>query len=264
MANKKIADDSVEVVHYYNILYNLENKDNKENKYASEVSSPADKDNICSSISSDLEPSGSQNPVVAPGHLGERVLASEMVNPEDLSDDDIERAVIQFFDNGEGTPQRYKLKVRLNLTDKENVEFIATLTTDWSNFKKYIPEDCKDAIKEHARKFRATIKREYNRFPYMGKFHLNQGRSQDTSRPFTQIEPWTWAFVWWDAENSIWKYHLGMYNWNRAGDFNHSHITALQTKAGVKGQDLFINPKYDKRERPKTWAQLRAEKRAVK
>jgi hypothetical protein len=263
MAQQETVKNSEQVVGYYNILYNLENKENKENIQASEVSSPADKDNTFPSDRSDFEPSGSENPVLPSGHLGEEVLASEMVNC-DLSQDEIERAIFHFFDNGEDNPQRYKLKVRLNLVDKENVEFIATLTKDWSNFKKYIPEECKKEIIEEARILRANIKKTFGIVPYMGKFHLNQGFKKDTTRAFTQIEPWTWAFAWYDKEYEYWRYSIRMYSWSHQGDFSKIHLTAAQTRARVKGQDLFINPKYDQRERPKTWAQLRAEKRAGK
>jgi hypothetical protein len=260
---QKIEKNSEEVVGYYNILYNLENKENKENIQASEVSSPADKDDTFISSRSGLEPCGSKNPDLPSGHLGEGVLASEMVNC-DLSQDDVVRSIFHFFDNGEETTKRYKLKARLNLVDKENVEFIATLTKDWSNFKKYIPKECRKEIIEEARILRANIKKNFGIIPYMGKFHLNQGLSKTTTRAFTQIEPWTWAFAWYDKEYEYWRYSIRMYSWCHQGDFSKTHLTAAQVKSKVKGQDLFINPKYDQRERPKTWAQLRAEKRAGK
>jgi hypothetical protein len=256
-------------VGYYNILYKLDNKENRDNILANEATSSADEDNTCLSSSSGLASlSASQDipPQVEVSSLGVGNLAKE--NPEedlrDLCEDQIKRAIVQFFDNGEGTPQRFKIKVRLNLTDKDNPEFIATLTKDWSNFTKYIPLECKDQIKDFAQKFKAQIKKDFNIAPYLGKFHLNQGRRPDVNRAFTQIEPWTVSAVWYDNENAIWHYYLQIQDWIRSGTFSSAHLTAAQQKIGVKGQDLFVNEKYETRQRPKTWAEIRAEKRAAK
>jgi hypothetical protein len=177
-----------------------------------------------------------------------------------LNEDMISRALIQFFDNGEGAKQRFKIKVRFNLVDKENPEFIATLTKDWSNFKKYIPEECKDNIMEYAREFRAKIKQEYDTVPYMGKFHLNIGKQTGQTRGFTNIEPNTLTFVWYDTANNQWKYFIMFYDFIRNGTFDATHVTKAQERVGVKTQDLYINPKYDIVKRPKTWAQQRAER----
>jgi hypothetical protein len=266
---KNSVEDSNQVVHYYNILYKLDNKDNKDNILGNEESSLPDEKNTLPSIPSGIASrSASQDipPQEEPFVSG--VGNTEMVNPDqdlrDLCEDQIKRAIIQFFDNGEGAPQRYKLKTRLNLTDGDNPEFIATLTKDWSNFKKYIPAECKETIMDVARDFRAKIKQQYNTTPYMGKFHLNQGRQAGVDKAFTQIEPNTVAFVWYDSINGQWKYFFQLQDWIRTGDLTAAHITAAQVKTGVKGQDLYINPKYETRQRPKTWAELRAEKRAVK
>lgn len=264
------ASSPEQVVHYYNILYKLDNRDNKENILGNESTSLPDRDNIFPSDRSGLSPKGENIPASPCSQPGEVICSgvgnTEMVNPDegDLCDDQIKRAIIQFFDNGEDVPQRYKLKVRLNLTDDDNPEFIATLTKDWPNFKKYIPLECREAIIEQAKTFKAGIKQMYNTTPWMGKFHLNQGRKPGVDRVFTQIEPYTLAFVWYDNINSQWKYSLQIQNWYKDGDFSQAHMTPAQTKIGVKGQDLYINPKYETRQRPKTWAELRAEKRAAK
>lgn len=267
---KNDLDFPTKEVGYYNILYKLDNKDNKDNILANEGTSPADEDNISPSVSSGLASlSASQDspPQVEVSSSGVGNLPQENPEEEDLRDlceDQIKRAIVQFFDNGEGVPQRFKVKVRLNLTDKDNPEFIATLTKDWSNFTKYIPQECKDQIKEFAQQFKVQIKRDYNTTPYLGKFHLNQGRRPDVSRAFTQIEPWTVAAVWYDNENTTWRYHIQIQDWVRKGTFSSAHITAEQQKIGVKGQDLYVNEKYETRQRPKTWAEIRAEKRAAK
>ena len=263
--NETITDKSTsQVVHYYN-LYNLDNKNNRDNKYVGET--PTDKDNILGSLwSGRASLSASQDSVPQVESFVPQVESSvlqvgNLSNEESvLNDDMIARAVIQFFDNGETAKQRFKLKVRFNLVDKENPEFIATLTKDWSNFKKYIPEECKEFIMNHARDLRSEIKAKYNIVPYMGKFHLNIGKQAGASKGFTNIEPNTLAFVWYDNVNSQWKYFIMFYDFIRNGTFDAAHITPAQVKAGIKTQDLYINPKYDTIKRPKTWAQQRAER----
>jgi len=250
-----------EVVHYYN-LYKLDNKNKRDNKYVGET--PTDKDNILGSLRSDLASRSASQDIP----LQEESLASQVGNLSDaepvLNEDMIARAVIQFFDNGEKSRQRFKIKVRFNLVDKENPEFIATLTKDWSNFKKYIPAECREYVMESARQFRADVKAKYNVVPYMGKFHLNTGKQTATTKGFTNIEPNTLAFVWYDNVNSQWKYFIMFYDFMRNGTFDATYITQAQTRAGVKTQDLYINPKYDDIKRPKTWAQQRAEQRSTK
>jgi len=260
-----MSHDKEQVVGYYNILYKLDNKDNKENKYVGE---PTDQDNtfhfVRSGVASRCIAVGS-----AENHLAEPVASQEgfvgNLEAARLNEDQIDRALVQFFDNGEGTPQRYKLKVRINLHDEpidQSPEFIATLTKDWSNFKKYIPLECKEIVMETARHLRAEIKSKYETTPYMGKFHLNQGRSEDVKRPFTQIEPETLVFVWYNNLTQVWMGKLAIYDWMYDFDLSPSQLKPKQIATGIKGQNLFINPKHDKRERPKTWAQLRAERRA--
>jgi hypothetical protein len=254
---KKHLNSPEQVVHYYN-LYKLDNKDNKDNKYAEETS--ADIENTCGSLrdgiaslsaSQNIPPQESQVDQV--GNLADEVLPI-------LNEDMISRAVIQFFDN-EGQKQRYKVKIRFNLVDKENPEFIATLTKDWSNFKKYIPAECREHIMESAREFRAAIKKNYETIPYMGKFHLNTGKQQGTTRGFTNIEPYTMVFVWFDSANSQWQYAIQFYDFHHKGTFDETYVTPAQKKVGVKSQYLYINPKYDQAKRPKTWAQQRLERK---
>ena len=246
-----------QVVHYYN-LYKLDNKDNKDNKYAEETS--ADIENTCGSLRSGLASlSASQDIPIQVGQVVSGDNIPDEVLPI-LNEDMISRAVIQFFDN-EGQKQRYKVKIRFNLVDKENPEFIATLTKDWSNFKKYIPAECKDYIMESAREFRAHIKKNYETTPYMGKFHLNTGKQQGTTRGFTNIEPNTMVFVWFDSTNSQWQFYIQFYDFQYKAAFDETYVTPAQKKVGVKSQYLYINPKYDQVKRPKTWAQQRLERK---
>ena len=175
-----------------------------------------------------------------------------------LTEDMIERAPIQLWDNGEKAFRRYKLKVRLNLADdNENPEFIASLTKDFRNFKKYIPAECRDEIIQKAADLRSEIKLKYDTVPYLGKFHLantwNKGKRQAN-----EIEPWTLAAVWWNAEERGWSGVVFMHEWHYIFDLFEDNLTTKQKIAGCKAATLYINPKHDKRVRPKTWAQRRA------
>lgn len=185
--------------------------------------------------------------------------ASGLVSPETiLNQDMIERAPIQFWDNGEKSFQRYKLKVRLNLhNDKTNPEFIASLTKDIRNFRKYIPEECRDAIIDKATEVRKMIKTKFGTYPYIGKFHFNQGHSNKRKNTCNQIEPWSMCALWYDTEEKGWSGILWLHDWTYSFDLFDNNITAKQSAAGLKASTLFINPKYDTRLRPKTWAQLR-------
>lgn len=176
-----------------------------------------------------------------------------------LTEDMIERAPIQLWDNGEKAFRRYKIKVRLNLAgDDENPEFIASLTKDMRNFKKYIPAECRDHIINKATQLRSAIKAQHGVYPYLGKFHLantwNKGRRQPN-----EIEPWTLAAIWWDSEEKGWSGVVCIHDWVHEFDLFEENLTSKQKTAGCKAATLYINPKHDKRVRPKTWAQRRSE-----
>lgn len=202
------------------------------------------------------------SPCSRPGDVvSEPVLAApeEPSEPFSLTEDMIERAPIQLWDNGEKSFRRYKIKVRLNLVnDNENPEFIASLTKDFRNFKKYIPAECRDFIIEKAQSIRSSIKNKFGVYPYLGKFHLanvwNKGKRQAN-----EIEPWTMAAVWWDAEEKGWSGLVWIHDWAYEFDLFEDNLTTKQKTAGCKASTLYINPKHDKRVRPKTWAQRRAE-----
>jgi hypothetical protein len=172
-----------------------------------------------------------------------------------LSQEEIQRANIQMYDNGENSPQRYKIKVGIDLVDGDRVEFIASLTKDFRNFKKYIPEQCKQTIISLATAFRKDIKSKYQSYPYLGKFHMNQGRGRHVH---SQIEPNTFVAIWYDTEDRGWCGELMIHDWTHRFDLFDEYVTDKQKKTGLKCQDNWHNPQHDKRERPLTWAQQRA------
>lgn len=245
-------------VDYY---YNKDNRDNRNNIQVDQNWS-TNSDNGLSPSFSGISPGGEENPQASTEATCSGVVAPALVNSPDLNADQIKRAIVQFFDNGETAYRRFKIKIRLNLTDGDNPEFIANLTKDWSNFSRYIPAECKDQLKPYTLALRNQIRADYNAIPYLGKFHLAQTRSDEFTP--TQIEPWTYVAVWFNQSTNCWQYQLQIQDWSHAGELSQMDLTAKQIKYGVKAQDLYINPKLDNRQknRPKTWAQLRAERNA--
>lgn len=228
-------------IHYYN----KDNKDNIDNTFLR-----SNEDNVASHSSYGVA-AREEVAVATNDPNGSAILAAAMVK----------RAVIQLFDNGEQAAQQYKLKIRLNLTDGENPEFIAPLTKNFQNFKKYIPEQGREQVIETAREFRKDIKQQYGHFPYVGKFHLNTGKNTTHQRNVINIEPYTLAIVWFDNLNNHWRYVLSIYDFAVRGGLDSTYITAKQKYIGVKCQDLYCNPMYaTTAKRPQTWAEQRSKK----
>lgn len=246
---KSISDNRG--VHYYN-EDNKENKDNEdnysehENRFRPISFGLASEEALVNCFEEDLSSSQKE---------AEEDLSSSETLP--LDSDQVERFIIQLFDNGPDAFQRYKLKIRLNLVDKENPEFIASLTKDIRNFKKYIPESCRAEIIQMAQEERQRIKKQYGIYPYLGKFHLNVGAARGKKKVCNQIEPDTFAVVWWDDENKGWSGIFKIQNFAREFDLFTDYLTPKQKLQGVKAQDNWTNPKYDKTVRPQTWAEKR-------
>jgi hypothetical protein len=253
---QRIKNDSKKGVGYYN-KDNIKNKENKENKnnYADDVSlgEPHLLHNPLSFVSLGIASCEAQEV------NSEAILASpEAVNPgseiaQNSIYDQMKTALIQLFDNGEDTLQRYKCKVRINLTDGTNPEFIASLTKDIRNFKKYIPVEGREEVIEFATEVRKKIKKITGNYPYIGKFHFNaQGAGNRT------IEPMTAVAIWYDADAKGWSGCLMIYDWVHQFDLFSQYLTDKQRAARVKAQDTFTHPNHQKA-RPLTWAQRRAQ-----
>jgi hypothetical protein len=209
-------------------------------------------ENSFSSSSSGISPSGEEQP-------SQGQVAGVVVSETEffLTASMIDRASIQLFDNGEKALQRYKFKIRLNLhgqDHKKSPEFIASLTKDFRNFKRYIPAECREQIIEQAHKIRTDIKKRFGTYPYIGKLHLKQ---TSTGVTCNQIEPYTLVTVWYDSEERGWSGILWFHAWTLAFDLFDNNITTRQRLAGVKASTLYINPEHDQRQRPQTWAQMR-------
>lgn len=239
--------------------YNKDNKDKEDKKdkilgrnnpfltSSSGLEATPLKVNSCSMLSSSEGQQGEEEP------LDSGALGSEIEEMKILSD--MKTAIIQLYDNGEQSKQRYKLKTRINLKDGENPEFIANLTKDLRNFKKYIPEEGKTEVLEFATHFRKEIKTQFGSYPYLGKFHFNTGGQGSRT-----IEPNTVVAVWYDSDNKGWSGALMIYDWILKFDLFNEYLSDKQKQAGVKCQTTWTHPDHQKA-RPKTWAQQRAEKK---
>jgi hypothetical protein len=240
---------------YYNKEEQRIKKKNKEEHISGGICTTSTENNDSTRVSS-----GIASPCSRPEVSQEEEVVVAAEEGFTLNESMIERAPIQFWDNGEGSFRRYKLKVRLNLVDDdENPEFIASLTKEMRDFRKYIPLECRDEVTKRAKHIRAQVKEKFGVYPYLGKFHLantwNKGRRQ-----INEIEPWTMAAVWWDQEEKGWSGLVWIHDWAYEFDLFEDNLTVKQKSAGCKAATLYINPTHDKRVRPKTWAQKRSEK----
>lgn len=223
---------------------NTYNKDNEENKDK--------KDNKVNSLgSSSLGSSADASPLGKP--IGQQELLDSEAEPDSvlLDCDRIKSSIIQFIDNGEKFRQRYKLKVRINLTTKKHVEFIAPMNKNIQDFKRHIPGSNREQILQLAYDIRADVKKEFDIWPYIGKFHFN------THSRNINIEPDTFAAVWYSNLDQGWICLVKIQNWFRAWDLPNDRLTEKQIQIGVKGQAVYKNPAYDTRVRPLTWQQMR-------
>jgi hypothetical protein len=139
----------------------------------------------------------------------------------------------------------------------QQAEFISSLTKDMRNCKKFIPEPGREDISDLARDIRFKIKNEEKEYPYIGKFHLNVGWNSKGAG-FIQIEPETFAAVWYDNHYQGFRGCLKIYDWTLNFDLFEDRVTDKQSRAGMVCQTIYKNPKYDRTIRPKTWAERRA------
>jgi hypothetical protein len=241
--------------------YNEDNKDNKEKEENEDI------------IAGAVAPCNGVNPLASPwsGCATEEEVAVPPVNPvmglgsatAILDKSKVLRAAVQLFDNGPAEPQRYKLKVRLNLVDGTHVEFIAALTQRIQNFKKHIPQPYTDALIDAARMFREQIFRKYSVYPFLGKFHRNLGRSAKNTRNVKNIEPNTMAVVWFNTEDQHWTYTFQIHDLVIQGDLDETYVSAKQQQVGLLAKDLWTNGTVGdpyKEQRPLTYMEMMAQK----
>ena len=204
--------------------------------------------------------------VVEDPEEGEVSLETSLVNqaptspPDYIQPEQIKRCIVQYYHNqGSAKVQERKLKVRLNCDfgdGEENIDFIATLTTDLSNFKKYHPEESREFIHNWTMNCRSQVNHEFGVKPYMGKFHENNGWRPGRSQ-VNQIEPWTSCLLWYDKDKRIYRCLLRIYQWEEIFELSDETVNEKQKKTNLKAQKLWYNPTHLNLQRPKTWAQKR-------
>ena len=182
-------------------------------------------------------------------------------SPHDLiRPEHIKRCILQYYQNaGANKLQKHKLKIRMNCDfgdGEEAVEFIAALTQDLGNFKKYHPAESKEFIQEWTDVARSEIRQKYDVKPHLGKFHNNGGWDTKGTQ-FNQIEPWCACIVWYDRAARVYRALVRIYEWQELFELKSDTITDKQLKVNVKAQALWHNPLHLNIQRPKTWAEKR-------
>ena len=174
-----------------------------------------------------------------------------------LGPHNVKRAIVQLFNNEGG--QR-KLKIRLNLDDGTNAEFIAPLQpkSNLTNFLRYTA-DSKDHAREVFTGMRKYVKEYLGVTPQQGKFHERVG-SRTGGMQTIQVEPQCYGAIGWNGEDKTYLSWIVLYDLQlHRIALEDGYLTDAQKRTGVRGQYLWINPRFDERQRPKTWAQKRKE-----
>jgi hypothetical protein len=92
--------------------------------------------------------------------------------------------------------------------------------------------------------------------PQQGKFHLNGGRKN--KKTIIQVEPECYGAIVYNSEINEYVVYLKLYDlWIMQETLSSDYLTDNQKKTNVRGQRLWINPKFDTRVRPLTWAEKR-------
>jgi hypothetical protein len=176
---------------------------------------------------------------------------------EPLGPHNVKRALFTLFNNDNG---RRNLAVRLNLTDGTNAEFVAAVQQK-SNLTNYLKHTgiYKETAREWFTGIRKYCKQEMGVMPQTGKWHLNQ-KKRGTGLQTIQVEPQCYGSVAYDKESTEYMLFVKMYDLMIMNELMTSEsLTEKQRAQGVRGQFLWINPRFDDRQRPKTFAQLRKE-----
>jgi hypothetical protein len=171
-----------------------------------------------------------------------------------LGPHNIKRAMIQFFNNPDGR----KLKIRVNLEDGTNAEYIAPLqpVSNLTNFLKHTG-DYKENAREWFTAMRSYCKKAYETKPQQGKFHENTGKRGQRMKTIT-VEPSCYASVCYNPTDRNYISFVKLYDLILTDiGLEDGYLSELQKKTNVRGQFLWINPKFDTRQRPLTWAEKR-------
>lgn len=206
---------------------------------------------------SDPPPGGSQQKEIETSITGQ--IQSPTSPPRLISEDNLTNVLVQYYRNPEhfGSQQK-KIKIQLRLQNDqgllETAEFIAVVTNDLGNFKKYHPEESRDWIQKQVDQVRKEFKDLYGNKPYMGKFHLNRGWLHNQER-INQIEPWSAAVLAYNPMDKKYRCFVTIYDYMNIFVLDRQGLTANQIRANIHSQARWTNPKFHKFDRPVTWAQ---------
>jgi len=237
-------------VEYYNIE---EHKNNKEEHIATTLR------DVSSGKATPLSASPLTQKGLAQESLDSREREVVMEGEEEapLGPHNVKRAIVQLFNNEGG--QR-KLKIRLNLDDGTNAEFIAPLQpkSNLTNFLRYTA-DSKDTAREVFTGMRKYVRDLLGVTPQQGKFHERVG-ARTGGMQTIQVEPQCYGAVGWNGDDKTYLGWIVLYDLQLKGiALEDGYLSEAQKRTGVRGQYLWINPQFDERQRPKTWAQKRKE-----
>lgn len=237
-------------IDYYNIEQQINNIEQHScNDYLSWPSSEASPQSRGSQELSDSQPRGEVEPLDSGGWV-------KAAAP--LGNHNVKRALVQLFKNPNGAK---KVKIRLNLDDGENPEFIAPLQprSNLTNFLKHTGE-YKEQAREWFKELRAHSKSRYGVTPQQGKFHLKTGKRENKMQTIT-VEPECYCAVSYCQEDRVYVGYLKLYDlWLPEIVFEDQYLSEKQRKSSVRGQTLWINPRFDERVRPLTWQERRKQK----
>jgi hypothetical protein len=216
----KSPDSAKRGVSYYN-KDNKENKDNKDNPLAPLPigrTSSLEATPLTNVEEPHLDGQASQE-----GSRGQESLDSEsgneqpetprigIINPAILPED-VDRCLLTFYDNGEGSRMRYKLGITINPNSapSERWEFIANLNKDPRIFRRNIPEENHTFVYDFGQEMRENTKRRFRVYPLLGKIHENSKVSGSTN----QKEDGCAAAVYWNGSSwmatvMLWEYYIG-------------------------------------------------------
>lgn len=190
------------------------------------------------------------------GRSPKYIVAADAPTPKaPLYEDLVKTAMIQYYQN-EGAQQKRKLKLRLNLTDSSNWDFIATLTQDRRNFLKHVPGEL-DYAREWAEQYK-SIKKIYGVKPWLGKFHLVASQGYTNNMLAVSNEPECYAALWYDSENKGYTVNISLYDFQLFDvALFKDNVSEKQKRSNQVANTIWNNPNHTTIQRPKTFAQLR-------
>jgi len=176
-----------------------------------------------------------------------------------LGPHNVKRAIVQLFNNEDG---KRKLKIRLNLSDGTNAEFIAPLQpkSNLTNFLRYTADD-KQLARKVFTSIRSHVKETLGVTPQQGKFHERVGTRTNKMQTI-QVEPGCYGAIGYNTQEKQYQAWIVMYDLHLADiPLDDTYISEKQKRVGVRGEYLWINPRFDERKRPLTWAEKRKQRK---